>query len=118
MEEHDNNSAGVGRPHVYFFDLEDITKKRQIGLSWSKIAQQYKCHRNTLFDWRRNVNFLDPGTVFSQEVLDEGVYNYVIGHPQRGEQMIIGHLRSIGLHVIRSAVREAIERIDPEGKQV
>ena len=36
-------------------------------------------------------------------------------HPNCGEKVVSGHLRSLGLHVQRGKVREVIRKVDPEG---
>ena len=58
------------------------------------------------------LNSPDRDTVNSEE-LTESVRHLRHVCPYSGETMIMGHLRSMGIHVTRERVRSIVRRIDP-----
>lgn len=50
-------------------------------------------------------------------LLDEITKQFVSTHPNSGERSLSGYLRSIGLRIQRTRVRESLMRVDPTGVQ-
>eukprot|EP01035_Chromulina_nebulosa_P040555 gene40555-54843_t len=86
-------------------------------MKWKEIAAhpEINVHRNCLLKWRKEVNFVEPKTIISNENLDEVVHSHVIGQPRRGEVTVAAHISCLGLKVSRKQLRECIHRVDPEG---
>lgn len=51
----------------------------------------------------------------NNNTLDGAIRRIKHNHPNCGEVMVMGHLRAQGINVQRHRVREAIQRVDPEG---
>ena len=45
--------------------------------------------------------------------LDRIVERFVLAHPNCGQRMLVGHIRSLGLHISRQRVRDSLIRTDP-----
>jgi hypothetical protein len=54
-------------------------------------------------------------TTISNQELDSIISAYLANHPNDGERMVIGHLRSSEIFIQRSRVRDSIHRVDPSG---
>ena len=83
--------------------------------SWSKIAQILGVIRSTLYrrieeeGLSRDLTY----TNITDAELDLQIEAIKKLHPNDGERLIIGHLRSIGISVPRSRIRASIHRVDP-----
>lgn len=79
------------------------------------ISTIFGIHQTTL--WRKSKNlefdFDSKYSELSEDLLDLEVRKLKESHPLAGEKMVIGILRSKGLHCQRSRVRESIHRVDP-----
>lgn len=51
----------------------------------------------------------------SDEALTATIRSIAKDHPNCGEKMVHGHLRSQGVHVQRAKVRKTLQQVDPEG---
>jgi hypothetical protein len=49
-------------------------------------------------------DFVDPRMSVDSTTLDELIYDLSVAHPERGERMIIGYLRSRGIRITRQKV--------------
>lgn len=49
--------------------------------------------------------------------MDILVFQYLEGHPERGERSLIGHIRASNMKFTREQLRSSILRIDPGGLQ-
>jgi hypothetical protein len=54
--------------------------------------------------WIARNEYIDPRIVINVEVLDDLVHDFSLMHPQRGERMVIGYLRSKGIRASRKEV--------------
>ena len=115
----DEDERDFARPHNERFEIgkEIIDEYRNVNLTWVSIAKLLKTTTETLFQWRRRNNYVDPGIVYDETVdIDELILTYLNGHPERGERMTLAYLRTVHrLRLTRQQVREAIGRVDPEG---
>ncbi len=59
-------------------------------------------------------NLVGSTDIADQEV-DCVIREYKDSHPNDGEEMIIGHIRSLNMLIPRSRIRECLHRLDPEG---
>ena len=88
-------------------------------LSWPKIAELLGTTRQTIHrklkEDGRSVEFYSNTT---DAQLDIELQRIIQQHPNDGEVLLTGHLRSQGIHVPRSRIRAAIHRVDPEGPQI
>ena len=115
----DEDERDVATPHNERFetDKEIMDEYRIANLTWVSIATLLRTTTETLYQWRRRNNYVDPGIVYDETVdIDELILTYLNGHPERGERMTLAYLRTIHrLRLTRQQVREAIGRVDPEG---
>ena len=105
----------VGRPRCNV-DIEDIEFLRTLKFSYTKIAEILKVSRSTLYRKmeEEGVSFNQYSQV-SDQVLDDIVTRIKRSHPNDGERLLIGHLRSQNIFLPRTHVRASIHRTDPEG---
>ena len=54
-------------------------------------------------------------TDVTDEELDGIIQSYKVTHPNDGEQIITGYLRSVGMCIPRRRISESIHRVDPAG---
>lgn len=99
-------------------DLTIIDEYRNANLSWVSIAKLLHTTTETLYQWRGRNNYVDPRTIYdgNNVDIDQLIYDYLNGHPERGERMTVAFLRTVhNLLLTRKHVREAIARVDPDG---
>ena len=56
-------------------------------------------------------------TEVSDQELDSTIQAYKATHPNDGETIVTGHLRSLQINVPRRRIRESIRRVDPSGTE-
>ena len=105
----------VGRPRLVI-NLTQIDYLRSWQFTWTRICYTLCVSRTTL--WRRlkevNFNFLESRFSSISEVdLEQQVSDITAQFVNCGERMVMGILRSRGIHVPRHRVRDIIRRIDP-----
>lgn len=105
--------SGPGTP-VKEVDMEEVRQLRTLGFTWVKIADMLYISRRTLYR-RLDSSDLKGNTDITDRELDSLIQSYKATHPNDGEAMVIGHLRSCEVHVPRSRIRESIHRVDPCG---
>ena len=105
---------GPGRP-VKAINWDEVKYLRKLGFSWVKIAEKLNVSRQTLYRRLEGDTDLIGYTVIADQELDSVISAYLINHPNDGERMVIGHLRSREIFVTRYRIRESIHRIDPSG---
>ena len=98
-------------------DYEKVVQYRSVGMSWIEIAKLIGCCNKTLQRWRQKIQFVDPLRNIEEEELDNLVLNYANEHPERGERMLLGELRSQGVQATRANVRASVNRIDAVAKE-
>ena len=94
--------------------MEVIRDLRMLGFTWTKIANILNVSRQTLYR-HLNSSGLIGFTDVTDEELDGIIQSYKATHPNDGEQIIIGYLRSVGMCIPRRRIRESIHRVDPAG---
>eukprot|EP01036_Dinobryon_divergens_P023715 gene23715-32095_t len=100
-----------------FFDLDLITRLRELGLTWTAIRNhpEINSSRDCLLRWREEVGFEDPKQKIPNDQVDNLVTNYSQGQPRRGEVTIAAHVATTGFYVPRQQLRDSIHRVDPDG---
>ena len=110
-----SGSDNVGRPCLQV-GMEEISEMRKLGLSIIKISEILGLSRSTLCRVLEGSDLIDVTEVSNQE-LDLVIASYKETHPNDGERILIGYLRSKHIHVPRSRIRSSIHRVDPHGIQ-
>ncbi len=105
----------MGRPRCEL-DVEDIEFLRTLMFSYTKIADILGVSRSTLYRKMKEegVSF-DRYSPVSDQVLDNIVAEIKQSHPNDGEVLLTGHLRSQSIFLPRTRIRASIHRIDPVG---
>ena len=103
----------IGRPEIEI-DIEKVRELRVLGFSWTTIAERLHISRQTLYRRLEGCGMMGY-TDISDHELDSLIQCYKETHPNDGEAMTIGHLRSCGVHVPRARIRGSIHRVDPSG---
>lgn len=107
------HTNGPGRPRF------DITKEQleylsSMSFSWSQIGMLLGVSRMTVY--RRRVEFgllYSPESNISNDELISVVHSMRCDHPEIGETMAWGRLRSLGYQITRERVRHALRQSDP-----
>ena len=110
-----SGSNNVGRPRLQV-DVEEIAEMRKLGVSISKISEVLGLSRSTLYRVLEGSDLIGVTEISDQE-LDSVVASYKETHPNDGERILIGYIRSKNIHVPRSRIRSSIRRVDPHGIQ-
>ena len=82
----------AGRPRKDFnIDEAEVSRLRNLGHSFQYIASLLQVSITKLKTWRKENNYVDPtlSKVIDQNSLNLAVYNYLDGHPDRGEVMTL-----------------------------
>jgi len=108
-----SSNSGVGRPSVEI-DIDRVEALRKIGLSLTEISKRLKISRSTLYRHLEDTDLVGYTDISDQD-LDEVIVSYKRIHPHDGERMLIGHLRSLNIHLQRWRIRDSIHRVDPSG---
>lgn len=80
---------------------------RNTGLSMTKISKTLGISRSTLYRALKNSDLIGY-TDINDSDLDQIILRYKQNHPHDGERMLIGHLRSLNIHVPRWRIRQCI----------
>ena len=110
-----NQPLPRGRPKLQITEGQ-LRELLQSHFSVVSIAQLFSCSTKTIYRWIHEFSL--TGTLQSPigaRDLDEIVLSFVQAHPTSGQRLLIGHLRSLGLHVSRQRARESLLRVDPDG---
>ena len=104
----------VGRPPVVI-NMEDVELLRSFHFTSCQIADIPEVSRSTLY---RRIQ--DEGlsldltfTNVTDNELDHHVEAIKRLYPNKGERLMIGHLRSLGIYVPQSLLGASIHRVDP-----
>ena len=85
-----------------------------MGFSWADIARILGVSRMTVYRRRRELGMMtDELSPVSDEQLEWELAEMRRHHPQYGETLAFGHLRSKGYRVTHSRLRQAIRTTDP-----
>ena len=96
--------------------IDDVKALRSMSYGWTKIASPLNISRSTLYRrlQENNIDTIDFATL-SNATLDSIISSIKCDHPNDGEVMLQGHLRSVGLKVRRKDLRDSIHRVDSDG---
>ena len=104
------------------FDHSEVQLLRQKGFDWTQVSKLLGTNRKTLQRWRERTNYEDPFRGkghYSETELNDIVSKFSDGHWEKGERMVIGHIRgSTDIRPIRSDIRKAVNTVDAEGKRL
>ena len=104
----------VGRPSLNV-DIEQVNVLREYHFNWTQIANIIDITRSTL--WRKLkkcwYNFEEKYSTISPEELKREIIVTKEKYPLTGEKMVIGFLKSEGLRLQRSRVRDSIHALYP-----
>ena len=106
---------GRGRPK-YLITSEQLEYLVSLRFSWNEISALLGVSRMTLYRRRREFGMLfvsDTLPSISNNQLREVLVQMRRQYPNFGETMTMGHVRSLGYHVSRSQLRDAIHVTDP-----
>ena len=93
-------------------DVEEVAEIRKIGISITKISEIIGAvGRSTLYRALEGSNLIGVTDISNQEL----IASYKEAHPNDGEGILIGYLRSRNIHIPRSRIRNSIHCIDPHG---
>lgn len=102
-----------GRPR-FEVSSDQIEYLRSLCFSWTDISSLLGISRMTLYRRRQEFGLgRDTGATLDAESLKRVLREVRREHPDIGEKMMIGRLRSMGYYVSRARVREAIRETDP-----
>ena len=104
-----------GRPLIEV-SMEKVKELRVLGLTCAKIADILHISRQNLYR-RVDGSCLMGYTEVSNQELDRSIQAYKATHPNDGETIVTGHLRSLQINVPRRRIRESIRRVDPSGTE-
>ena len=103
-----------GRPS-YEIDIEQVKLLREYSFSWTTISKIMGVHRSTF--WRKVNKYCGNKESKYSDINDEDLDQIKIeikkNHPLSGERVIIGLIRSRGMHIQRVRIRASIHRVDP-----
>lgn len=105
---------GCGRPQL-IITQDQLEYLRSLSFSWSEIARLLGVSRMTIYRRRQyyNIQENDVRRTMNNDELIQFLRQVRIQMPNGGACVVIGQLRSLGYHVCRQRVREAIRQTDP-----
>ena len=87
-----------------------------ISISVVDIAKLFGCSPKTVYRRIHELGIMAAlHSTLTDGDLDNIVQTFVRAHPNCGQRMLVGYLRSLGLHISRQRVRESLLRTDPHG---
>lgn len=102
-----------GRPQ-YLISQDQLEYLNSLGFTWTEISVLLGVSRMTLYRRRRDYGMLsDSIHPLSDHELREIMRNMRLQHPNYGETMAMGHIRSLGYRVSRARLRASIHYTDP-----
>jgi len=105
-------------PRVIEIDHSQILSWRNDSLKWCYIYRRLGISRSFMLRWRRNTGFVDPIRNVEIDELVEIIRSFTPTNPFSGETMLRGYLRSNKLYASRNTIREAINIVGPEGREM
>ena len=112
------NVRRTGMPGRPSFHIEPEMLEDLLGLGFSQQRISKLCGVSRWTIYRRiqeyNLHHLTEFSNLSDEEIDQILESYITRHGRTtGQVLIIGYLRSQGIHLPRRRVRESIARVDP-----
>ena len=109
-------SKGPGRPPLSL-SVEQVELMRESKFTWQEISDALLVSRTTL--WRRlkkcGYSFQSYTDISDQELIDI-LGSLQLQFPNTGLPIMSGHLESMGIHVQRRRLIEALQTVDPVGR--
>lgn len=104
-----------GRPKLQIAQGQ-LVELLQSHFSVLDIARLFGCSPKTIYRRMHEYGIMDALHSFLTDGdLDRIVERFVLAHPNCGQRMLVGHIRSLGLHISRQRVRDSLIRTDPHG---
>lgn len=106
-----------GRPKI-LIDEDVIKLLRELHFEWTKIGKIFNVSARTLSRRRDEYNIEDtipPHSTISDNALDIIVKRIKYEQPFYGQVMMMGALKSEGIHITRQRLRDSIQRVDALG---
>ena len=101
-----------GRP-MYIVNIDQVELLRSSGYTWQEIADCLGVSRSTLWRRLRECNCtIERYTDISDHELDRMISIIWQEHPNIGQSVIYGYLRSTGIHVQRYRLHNSLSRVD------
>ncbi|XP_069131834.1 uncharacterized protein [Argopecten irradians] len=113
---HNESPKGKGRP-AFGITVDLIKTQLKKGFTARAVASQLKCSPSLIYKTLKSENLSVRSvkyTAISDSDLDAAVEDLHQTHPNAGNEMMSGYLRSQGLQLQRHRVRSTLNRIDPE----
>ena len=114
-----SSTRGLQRRPKLQISRQQIEMLEEFGYTYAQSASILGVTAQTLCNRRRELNMpvgVGCYTEMSDLALDEVVHDVLQISPEVGERLMIGSLRSRGLHIQRWRIRESILRVDPIGR--
>ena len=109
-------SRRAGRPPSNAVEADDIKHLLDLRVPVSTVAKRLGVSRSTLYNKMKDFGIEPPKySNVTRADLTSRIQTIKKDHPNCGEKVVSGHLRSLDLHVQREKVREVIREVDPEG---
>ena len=97
-------------------NISDVVSLIESGISVAEISRRLKISRKTIYKWlRENDLQRERFTNISDESLKEEIVAIKQEHPEVGEIMLTGHLRSRNIVVPRRKLRSIVREVDSAG---
>ncbi|XP_041864185.1 uncharacterized protein LOC121654221 [Melanotaenia boesemani] len=115
VQEVQTPSAGAGRPPLDI-PISVLTTFAMAGLSTHEIAHRFGVSSSTI-QRRLSEEGLRRSDLYSpitNDDLDALVMGIQRAHPNAGYKIMLGHVRSRGIHIQRHRLRASMRRVDPE----
>ena len=102
-------------------DYDAVYDLRQKHYNWTDIALRLRVSRKTLFNWRKEIGFVEPFHKIDSanqahlDYLDRMVINASNGNINVGERMTVGFIRTTDINPSREQIRDSLKRVDPDG---
>ena len=102
-----------GRPQ-YLISNDQLEYLNSLGFTWTEMSVLLGVSRMTIYRRRRDYGMLDDSVhPISDRELRDILRNMRLQHPNYGETMAMGHIRSLGYRISRARLRASIHDTDP-----
>lgn len=110
------NITVKGRPQLIISDRQLLLLYNE-GFSAREIAEIFRCSKSVVYKlcYERGLKFRNRYSNMNREELTVAIKDLHEQHPNSGIEMMSGYLKSMGLSVQRSKIRETLRLVDPVG---
>lgn len=98
-------------------DAVRVLELRKSWMNWSAIARELDVDINALRRWKKDSKFVDCIHEPDAAELDATLRQYLHQNPGHGEAVTSAYLKSKGWYVKRQVLRNAVARVDPNGRK-